>query len=288
MATKYLGETLDIHGGGADLIFPHHENEIAQSESYTGKEFARYWLHNGFVSVDSEKMSKSLGNFFTIREVLAKYDSEALKLFLLSTHYRAPVDFSDTKLLEAQKALDRTHAMLNKAERIAKEEEDQGSPSVSVGEILEGGDQAFGEAIDDDFHTPKAIASLFGMIRRLNSCMDKGMKGSALGQAARRIKELAGVLGLLQGQKEVHFIGGAEIEEVLPEEYWEARKRIDTSGNAGEPPAGEDVRIVLLWRAKARRQKDWTASDEIREWMKKWGIQVEDAREGFFWKCRPS
>ena len=139
-----MGETIDFHGGGADLVFPHHENEIAQSESYTGEEFARYWLHNGFVSIDSEKMSKSLGNFLTIREILRKYDSDALKLFLLSTHYRAPVDFFDRKLIEAEKALDRAQLTLEKAERIAQGKAGGDIASASVSEALSKTEESLG------------------------------------------------------------------------------------------------------------------------------------------------
>jgi cysteinyl-tRNA synthetase len=288
MAIKYLGETFDIHGGGADLIFPHHENEIAQSESYTGKEFARYWLHNGFVSIDSEKMSKSRGNFFTIREILEKYDPQTLKLFLLSTHYRAPVDFSDHKLDEAQRALDRAQFALEKAERVAKKQEGRDSSPVSVLKMLREGEEAFVEAMEDDFHTPKAIAFLFDMIRQLNGYMEKGMRDSSLGEAARRIRELAGILGLMQDRREIHFIGIEDAGEVLSEEYREARERVNASLSAGTMARVEDIRMVLLWRAQARRQGDWEASDEIREWMKRAGVMVEDAREGFYWKYKPN
>jgi len=288
MSIKYLGETFDIHGGGADLVFPHHENEIAQSESYTGREFARYWLHNGFVSIDSGKMSKSLGNYFTIREILKKYDPEALKLFLLSTHYRAPVDFSDHKLVETQRALDRARVALEKAERAVKDMEGQGSSAIPMVEILKGGEEAFVEAMDDDFHTPKAIASLFDTVRQLNGYLEKGMKHSSLGQTARRIRELAGILGLMQDRSEIHFVGDEDAGDVLPEKYQEARERMRCSSNAGTTPEAEDIRIVLLWRAQARRRGEWKASDEIREWMRQAGILVEDAREGFYWRYKPS
>ncbi|MDH7499240.1 MAG: cysteine--tRNA ligase [candidate division NC10 bacterium] len=288
MSIKYLGETFDIHGGGADLVFPHHENEIAQSESYTGKEFARYWLHNGFVSIDSEKMSKSLGNFFTIRQVLERYDPDTLKLFLLSTHYRAPVDYSDGKLKEAQRALDRAQVTLEKAEQMAAESKMGASSPAPLAEIEKEGERAFVEAMEDDFHTPRAIASLFDMIRQLNGYLEKGPGTPFLGQAAGRIRKLAGIFGLLERRREVHFVEDEDASRASVEGYEEARERIESHRVQGIPPAAEDVKAVLLWRARARKRGDWEASDAIRGWMKQVGILVEDAKEGFYWKYKPS
>jgi cysteinyl-tRNA synthetase len=288
MAIKYLGETIDIHGGGADLIFPHHENEIAQSEAFTGKEFARYWVHNGFVNIDAEKMSKSLGNFLTIREVLARYDSDALKLFLLSTHYRVPVDFSDRKLDEAEKALDRAQLTLEKAERIADGKMDSGSSAPSLAEALRKADDSFLEAMNDDFHTPRAIASLFDMIRQLNGCVEKGIRDPLMGTAARRVRELARVMGLMERKRAIHFVGETEFGEISAENYGEARERIESAGKASIPAKVEDVRTLLIWRALARKRGDWHASDEIRDWIRGVGVSVEDTREGFYWKCRTS
>ena len=284
MAIDYLGETIDIHGGGADLIFPHHENEIAQSESYTGKEFARYWLHNGFVSIDSEKMSKSLGNFLTIREILKEYDSDALKLFLLSTHYRAPVDFSDRNLVEAEKALDRAQLTLEKAERITQRKAGGDISSASLSEALRKAEESFMGAMDDDFHTPRAIASLFDMIRQLNGFIEKGVSDPLLGQAGRRIRELAGIIGLMKGRRDVHFVNDGEWVVVSPERYQEVRERMETTIKGDTRPGAEDIETVLFWRAQARRRGDWNTSDEIRNWLKETGLSVEDTREGFYWK----
>jgi cysteinyl-tRNA synthetase len=285
MAINYLGETIDIHGGGADLIFPHHENEIAQSESYTGKEFAHYWLHNGFVSIDSEKMSKSLGNFLTIREILRKYDSDALKLFLLSTHYRAPVDFFDRKLIEAEKALDRAQLTLEKAERLAQQgKAGAEAPPASLSGALRMAEESFVEAMEDDFHTPRAIAVLFDMIRQLNGFIEKGMSDPLLGQAAMGIRELAGIMGLMAKRRDIHFIGGGEFVESSPERYQEVRERMESALKAGDRPAGEDIGTALHWRAQARRRGDWHTSDEIRDWLKEAGVSVEDTRDGFYWK----
>jgi len=284
MAIDYLGETIDIHGGGADLVFPHHENEIAQSESYTGKEFARYWLHNGFVSIDSEKMSKSLGNFLTIREILRKYDSEALKLFLLSTHYRAPVDFFDRKLIEAEKALDRAQLTLEKAERIVHGKAGGDITPAPLLQALSKTEKSFMEAMDDDFHTPRAIASLFDMIRQLNGFMENGVRDPFLGQAARRIRELAGIMGFMKGRRDIHFIGYGERVEVFPEEYQEVRERIESAVKGSTRPGAEDIKAVLFWRAQVRKRGDWNTSDEIRNWLKEAGVSVEDTRDGFYWK----
>jgi cysteinyl-tRNA synthetase len=289
MAMKYLGETLDIHGGGADLIFPHHENEIAQSEAYSGKEFARYWLHNGFVSVESEKMSKSLGNFFTIREALAKYDAEALKLFLLSTHYRSPLDFSEKRMKEAQKALNRARATLQKAEEAAAGAEGHSEHGLSTElfSLLEEKERAFVEAMDDDFHTPRAIGVLFEGIRHLNGYLNEGVRDPALASMARRIRDLAGVLGVLQQEGEVNFVADEEKVEVSWEDYGAARDRIEISWREGEDARPEDIRTVLLWRGVARAKKDWESSDEIRNWMKERGIHIEDTREGYYWRRIP-
>ena len=163
MSMKYLGETMDIHGGGLDLIFPHHENEIAQSEAYTGKTFARYWVHNGFVMVNREKMSKSLGNFFTVKEILSQFSPDTLRLFLLSTHYRSPIDFSLDRLKEAESSLKRLINFLNIRELIEPVEsvEGEGEP-ISV----EAYRKEFESAMDDDFNTAKALGVLFELLRR--------------------------------------------------------------------------------------------------------------------------
>jgi cysteinyl-tRNA synthetase len=286
MAIKYLGETIDIHGGGADLVFPHHENEIAQSESFTGKEFAHQWIHNGFVNIDSEKMSKSLGNFFTIREVLKQCDADALKLFLLSTHYRAPVDFSDRKLIESEKALDRAQLALQKVEGVAREGGGNGVSSRPLKEALQKAEEDFMEAMDDDFHTPRAIASLFDMIRQLNGYLEEGIRDPFLAEAAARIRELAGILGLMQRRRGIHYIENQAATEVSPGEYQEARERLNLAIKAGSMPGPEDIGSVLIWRTQARKRSDWATSDEIREWIEEIGVAVEDTREGFYWKYR--
>ena len=162
MSQKYLGETFDIHGGGMDLIFPHHENEIAQSEAATGKPFARYWMHNGFVNINQEKMSKSLGNFLMIRDVLKSYHPEAIRLFLLSNHYRSPIDFTDKIMDEATVSLDKIYAALERTEGVIQRSEKTGDSW-----------QKFAEAMDDDFNTAKGIGILFDAVRNINRLMDE-------------------------------------------------------------------------------------------------------------------
>ncbi|MDP2158402.1 MAG: cysteine--tRNA ligase, partial [Nitrospirota bacterium] len=181
MSQKHLGDTFDIHGGGADLTFPHHENEIAQSEAYTGKPFAKYWVHNGFITIDKEKMSKSLGNFFTIKEILGNFDAEAVRFFLLSTHYRSPIEFSDEQLREAEVSIDRYYASaLRIADFLGQDQakEKAGADEKAFEELMGKFLDRVKEAMDDDFNTALAIGHVFELIRALNKYMDGKPSGS--------------------------------------------------------------------------------------------------------------
>jgi cysteinyl-tRNA synthetase len=204
MSMKHLGETFDIHGGGADLVFPHHENELAQSEAYTGKPFARYWIHNGFITVDKEKMSKSLGNFFTIEEILAKFDPEAVRFFLLHTHYRSPIEFSDVLLKEAEVSLDRFYLTLRRAQDFVEREGDkEKSPGAEELEgVVNSLRDKFKEAMDDDFNTALAIGHMFELIRELNRFLDGKPSGekarSLVEEALRVLSETGAVLRIFQ------------------------------------------------------------------------------------------
>ena len=194
MSIKHLGESFDIHGGGADLLFPHHENEIAQSEAFTGRPFARYWVHNGFITIDKEKMSKSLGNFFTIKEVLDKFDPEVVRFFLLSTHYRSPVEFSDEQLREAESSIDRYYSTIVRINDFF-EKEDSGKEEFSnAGEIFEGlllsFQEKFKEAMDDDFNTALALGHIFELIREANRFLDNKPSGSKDREFLLKTKEL--------------------------------------------------------------------------------------------------
>jgi len=238
MSTCCLGNHFDIHGGGMDLQFPHHENEIAQSEGATGEPFVNYWMHNGFVRVNEEKMSKSLGNFFTVREVLKQYRPEIIRFFILTSHYRSPLNYSDEHLDEAAVALTRLYTALRGVEIVDTD-------------IDADFKQRFEQAMDDDFNTPVAISVLFDLARELNKADDKAVLASSL-------KQLAGILGLLQDDPESFLKGGAGsggLEEAEIEQLIEARK-------------------------VAKANKDWTKADGIRDQLKAQGIVLEDVAGG--------
>ncbi len=268
MSQRYLGETFDIHGGGEDLIFPHHENELAQSEGATGKPFARYWVHNGFVRLNSEKMSKSLGNFFTIREILEQYHPEVLRFFLLQSHYRSPVDFSDAALNEARLGMNRFYATLKALEEIAPE---KGFGSVSgplVVEDEEGLRERFIGAMDDDFNTARAIGHLFDTVRAVNAYLADKKKLVApvfAMQMRELLLETGNVLGIFLERPEAYL---------REDRMREAKKR------------GLDVAAVeglIVKRREARSAKDWRKADEIREELAGMGVAIQDAADSTTW-----
>ncbi len=246
MSTCCLGETFDIHGGGPDLVFPHHENEIAQSEAATGKLYANAWMHAGAVRVDGEKMSKSLGNFFTIREVLEKYHPEVVRYLLVSSHYRSPINYSEDSLKEAKGALERFYHAL------------RGLPEVPAA----GGEafvERFGAAMDDDFNSPEACAVLFELTREINRLRDTDQQAAA-GLAAR-LKELAGVLGVLQLQPDAFLQAGAA-------------GKVDAAAVDG----------LIAARLQARAEKNWAESDRIRDQLSAMGVVLEDGKGGTTWR----
>ncbi|HWP57387.1 MAG TPA: cysteine--tRNA ligase [Candidatus Acidoferrales bacterium] len=259
MSSKYLGQPFDIHGGGLDLIFPHHENEIAQSEAAHGAPFARYWLHHGLVTIDQEKMSKSLGNIATIQEVLSRADAATLRHYFLASHYRSPLDFSDQGLEEAGKALERLYETFERMERVAPVSE-QTEPSA---EVLE----AFREAMNDDFNTPKALALMFDEARALNRMADEG-KTAELRPRWAAVKKAGEALGLLQQTPQQFF--------AAKKERWLKRHQI----------AADWIDDMLGRREKARREKNWQEADRIRAELKRKGIILEDSPEGTTWKVR--
>lgn len=246
MSTCCLGETFDIHGGGPDLVFPHHENEIAQSEAATGKQYANAWMHAGAVRVDGEKMSKSLGNFFTIRDVLDKYQPEVVRYLLVSSHYRSPINYSEDSLKEAKGALERFYTAL------------RGLPDVSA----EGGESftsRFGDAMDDDFNSPEACAVLFEMAREVNRLRETDQQGAAA--LAARLKELASVLGVLQMDPDAFLQAGA----------------------AGKVDAAQ-VEALIAARLQARSEKNWAESDRVRDQLTAMGVVLEDGKGGTTWR----
>ena len=244
MSAHLLGAHFDIHGGGQDLQFPHHENEIAQSEaahSHNGEpcQMVNYWMHNGFVRVDDEKMSKSLGNFFTIRTVLEKYDAEVVRFFILRAHYRSPLNYSDQHLDDAKGALTRLYTALRSVE-VASDVIDWQHPQAL----------RFKEAMDDDFNTPEAMAALFDLANELNK--------TKLAETAQLLKNLAGVLGLLQRNPEVFLQG-------------EATQALDVEG-------------LIQARITAKKAKDFTQADAIRKQLLEAGIVLEDSAQGTTWR----
>lgn len=263
MSMKHLGKTFDIHGGGMDLIFPHHENEIAQSCAATGKEFARYWVHNGFVQINQEKMSKSLGNFFTIREIFEKSEwpeeitGEILRYFLLTNHYRSPLDFSDQGLREAKYALDGFYDLFNRLKETAKTE---GPANEKLTTVIERTRFAFEQAMDDDFNTPAAVAELQGLRSEVNKLLETGLSTKAREQARQTFRLLGSVMGLFQLEK------------------W--RFNVDLSDIGVKGLTDEKIEQLKNERNEARTRRDFARADEIRKTLAEEGITLEDRSDG--------
>ncbi|MEO7938633.1 MAG: cysteine--tRNA ligase, partial [Burkholderiaceae bacterium] len=246
MCGETLGETIDIHGGGADLQFPHHENEIAQSEGANGKPLARFWVHNGFVRVDNEKMSKSLGNFFTIRDVLARYDAETVRFFLVRTHYRSALNYSDQHLDDAATALRRLYTTLRTVPAQPMDAIDWSEPFAA----------RFKAAMDDDFGTPEAVAVLFDLASEINRSRSIVLSGL--------LKSLGGCLGLLQRDPDAYL------------------KRAAGSANRG----GDDALIerLIAQRAKAKQERNFALADQIRQQLSDTGVVLKDGPTGTQWE----
>ena len=254
MSKKYLGEQIDIHAGGEDLIFPHQENEIAQSEAANGKEFAKYWMHNGFLNIDNRKMSKSLGNFFTVREISEKYDLQILRFFMLSAHYRSPLNFSADLMEAAKTSLER---ILTAAENLRFLSKNAGAGALTEEEeaLLTDSDkyvQGFEEAMDDDFNTADAIASVFELVKFINTTADGSRSKEYLDGLYEKLFRLTDVLGIIVEKK----------EEMLDEE----------------------IEALIEKRQAARKERNFALADQIRDELLAKGIILEDTREGVKWK----
>ncbi len=284
MALKHLGETFDIHGGGKDLVFPHHENEIAQSEGLTGKPFARYWIHNGFVNVNSEKMSKSLGNFFTLRDVLEKVKPEVLRFFFASSHYRSPIDYSDKSLAEAKAGLDRLYRVKEKVEAC----EAAGAAASAVPDddaflLLREAPKRFAEAMDDDFNTAAALGHLFEAVRALNRlapadpASGKERAGRFLAGYAI-LAPLFGVLGLMRATAREYFM----IKRVIADTVGVP----DVAAGAAIPLTANDIERRIEARKAARARKDFAEADRIRKELDALGVLLEDSKAGTTWKYK--
>lgn len=251
MSTCALGDTFDIHGGGSDLMFPHHENEIAQSEAATGKTFAHLWMHNGPLRIDDEKMSKSLGNFFTVREVLKKYHPEVVRHLLVASHYRSPINYSEQGLQQSIKALERIYLCLKNLD-------------IARAKMLTNSrfEKAFNSAMDDDFNTPEAFGVLFDMVSEINRVKDS--EPDTANQLGALLVRLGDSLGLLQ---------------LDPEEFLKGR-----AGSQGDAVDAAEIDALVAARDQARADKDWKKADEIRDQLSQMNVVVEDAAGGSSWR----
>ncbi|MFC1890728.1 DALR domain-containing protein, partial [Thermodesulfobacteriota bacterium] len=261
MSVQYLGDTIDIHGGGVDLVFPHHENEVAQSEAATGKPFVRTWMHNGLLTVGGEKMSKSLGNYHTIEDLLAGNHPEVIRYFLIASHYRSPIDFTEDRLQEAQKRLDYFYGLLQRLEEAISE------GFAAAGGLAEDLDSGFRTSMEDDFNIPAVLGVLSSVAGRAQKALDDIATGSpsedegltGLGEAIRRTGD---ILGLFQEDPVAWF-------------KW-----------TPEAKGGGDAEIEALVEARtqARRDRDWKKADQLRDELKVLGIVIEDGPKGTTWR----
>ena len=249
MSTKYLGETIDIHCGGKDLVFPHHENEIAQTEGATGKPFVHYWMHNGFINVDNQKMSKSLGNFFTVRDIAKEFDLEAVRMFMLGAHYRSPINFSREMIEQAKASLDRLYTARDHYAFLLDNAQDSelGEKENELLAKIQAAREGFDAAMDDDLNTADAIGKLFELVRAANAGLDEHSPKAAVKAALDALDELAGVLGIL------------------------SRKT-----------AADDAKVqeLLAQRAEARANKNWAESDRLRDEIVAMGYVLKDTKQG--------
>jgi cysteinyl-tRNA synthetase len=248
MSTDLFGDTIDIHGGGKDLIFPHHENELAQSEAVTGKTFVNTWMHAGFLQIDKEKMSKSLGNFFTIRDLLKEHAPEVLRYFLITSHYRSPLHYSDVVIQQSRNALERFYTALR----------DLPDATAIANSVFE---NKFKQAMDDDFNTPIALSVLFELAHEIHRVRDTDMNAAA--EHGALLKKLGGVLGILQDSPQVFLQSGTKASAVDPE-------KIDA---------------LIAARNKARAEKNWSEADRVRDELAALAIVLEDSPNGTTWKA---
>lgn len=255
MVNKFLGETIDIHSGGQDLIFPHHENEIAQSECANGKPFSNYWMHNGYININNQKMSKSLGNFFTVRDILKNYDGEVVRFFMLSAHYRNPINFADTLMEQAKSAVERVYTCIDNLEFLLENSEDREltDSEIQYSKNLDECKQKFVDAMDDDLNTADAIAAIFDIVYASNTALSNEKKNAktVVQKTLDLIRELGNVLGVFQKSNKKSL--DAEIEELIEK------------------------------RNKARAEKNWAEADAIRDKLKEMNIVLKDTPMGVKW-----
>jgi len=250
MCYYYLGEQIDIHGGGNDLIFPHHENEIAQTEAFTGKPFARYWMHNGMLQLQGEKMSKSTGNLITIEAFLAEHEADVLRMIVLSSHYRKPLAFGEQVIADNERAL----ARLRSALRPARGESDAGPAVDALRTQIEATRTGFEAAMDDDFNSAGALGQLFNLVKAINAARDAGVSNERLREGQDSLRFLAGILGLRLAE------------------------------NSREADAGPFIDLLLALRQSLRQQKQWALADQVRDALTELGVVVEDSATGSHWR----
>lgn len=276
MSRKYLGNSFDIHGGGKDLIFPHHENEIAQSEGATGEAFVKYWMHHGFVTIKEEKMSKSLGNFLTIREVIAKFAPEALRLFIFSTHYRNPLDYSEAALLDAVAGLNRLYTCIAEIEQLPATSNDQAASAIHKAdrEKIETLSERFRKAMDNDFNSAQAIGHLFEGVKIINKIRQHlpnkpaSLDLQLLKQGAETTREMANTLGLLTEAPTLY----------LQKEQGKILQTLLITP--------EEIEKAITERTTARETKNWALADEIRNQLLAKGIELKDGATGTTWQVK--
>ena len=272
MSSKYLGASFDIHGGGADLIFPHHENELAQSEAFSDKPFVKYWMHNGFITVDKEKMSKSLGNFFTIKEIIGKYEPEVVRYFLLSAHYRSPIEFSDVQLNEAELSIDRYYTTVLRINDFLQSDStaDKITSPAELEELISGLKDKFHNAMNDDFNTASALGFIFELIRELNRFLDSKPSGQKARDLVKQANDLLAEIGRV-----------LNIFNKTPDAWYRALmkvKKIDISE--------DDLLKKIAQREDARKNRDWSTADDIRNELAEMNIVLEDKKDGTAWKIK--
>jgi cysteinyl-tRNA synthetase len=258
MSNEYLGIPFDIHGGGKDLIFPHHENEIAQSEALFGKQIVKYWMHNGFVGIDKEKMSKSFKNFTKIKEVLKKYPAEVIRFFLLSKHYRSPIDYNEDSMKAVVVSLDRVYTFLERAEKVGAKKDDS-----NHGHLWDD----FVTAMNDDFNSARAIASVFDSVKKGNTILDKNDRGKGIDIVYSDLKKMGELLGV--------FL-------LEPAEYFNQKSKKMIEGQNLDP---QEIENLIEKRKQARTNKDFAKADEIRDQLQAMNIVLKDGPEGTTWKA---
>ena len=255
MVRRYLGETIDIHCGGQDLIFPHHENEVAQSECCNGKPFARYWMHNGFITVDKVKMSKSLGNFFTVRDVAEQFGYEPIRYLMISCQYRSPINYSFDAIAQCKASLERLYTCRNNLDFALKNAVDEaGEKDAEIIALIDGKKDKFIEAMEDDLNTGEALGAVFELVRDINTYVNEGVQSKALVEYAAKIfDELMDVLGLLYNR------------------------------NKEDKSLDDEIEALIAARNEARKNKNWAEADRIRDELKAQGIVLEDTPQGVKW-----